>query len=92
MANFGSFLLMLAGPIARRVFASLGLGLISYAGLVTVAMQVVDMVTASYNEIGGPVLQLLNMIGFGQSIGIVLGAIVARVSYGAIKRIGVLQT
>jgi hypothetical protein len=92
MANFGAFLMALVGPLARRVLLSLGLGVISYAGLSLVASQVVDAVRASYNGMTGVVLDLVNLIGFGQAVGIVLGAIVARAALAAVARIGVLSS
>lgn len=91
MGNFGAFLVALAGPVARRVMASLGLGVISYAGLALVAVQVKDAVIANYSAISGQVFELLNLIGLGQSIGILVGAIIARVAYTAISRIGVMS-
>lgn len=91
MGNFGAFLLGLAGPLARRVFISLGLGVISYAGLALVASQVVTAVQSQYSIIGGPVLALLNLIGAGQAMGIILGAIIARAAFAAVSKIGVMS-
>lgn len=91
MGNFGAFLVALAGPVARRVLASLGLGVISYAGLSLVAVQVKDAVIANYGNLSGVVLDLMNLIGFGQAVGILLGAIIARAAFAAISRIGVMS-
>lgn len=91
MGNFGAFLVALAGPLARRVMLSLGLGVISFAGLSVVASQVVTAVQDKYATIGGPVLDLLNLIGTGTALGIVLGGIVARAAFAAFSRIGVMS-
>lgn len=91
MANFGAFLLALAGPIARRVLLSLGLGVVSYAGLALIAEQVKTAVVDNYGALSGNVLDLLNLLGAGQAIGIVLGAIIARAAFAAISRIGVMS-
>lgn len=92
MGSFGAFLLSLAGPIARKVLASLGLGIVSYAGLTLVANQVRDAVVNSYGQISGSVLDILNLLGAGQAIGIVLGGIIARAAFAAISRIGVMSS
>jgi hypothetical protein len=91
MGNFGAFLIALAGPVARRVLLSLGLGVISYAGLALVAAEVKDYVIASYGGLSGSVLDLLNLIGFGQATGVILGAIIARAAFAAVSRIGVMS-
>lgn len=91
MGNFGAFLLGLAGPVARRVLLSLGLGVISYAGLTVVAAQVQTAITEKYSLLTGSVLDLLNLIGFGQAVGIVLGAIIARAAFAAISKIGAMS-
>ena len=91
MANFGVFLLALVGPLARRVLLSLGLGVISYAGLALIAEQVKTAVIDNYGALSGNVLDLLNLLGAGQAIGIVLGAIIARAAFAAIARIGVMS-
>jgi len=92
MANFGGFLVALAGPIARRVLLSLGLGVVSYAGLALIAEQVKTAVVDNYGALSGNVLDLLNLLGAGQAIGIVLGAIIARAAFAAIARIGVMSS
>lgn len=92
MANFGVFLLALVGPLARRVMLSLGLGVVSYMGLTLIAAQVRDAVIANYSQMSGSVLQLLNLIGFGQAVGVLLGAIVARAAFSAVSRIGAMSS
>lgn len=91
MANFGAFLLGMATPIARKVMAALGLGVVSYGGLVLVAYQVRDAIVSHYGTLSGSVLDLLNLLGAGQAVGIVLGGIIARAAFAAISRIGVLS-
>ena len=92
MGSLGLFLMALVGPLARRVMLSLGLGVVSYALLAVTATQVVQQVQALYSGIGGPVVQLLDLIGFGQAIGIILGALVARAAFSAVSKIGLMTT
>lgn len=91
MLNFGSFLVALAGPVARRVLLSLGIGVVSYAGLTLIASQVSDAVVANYGVLSGNVRDVLNLLGAGQAIGIVLGGIIARAAFAAVARIGVMS-
>lgn len=88
---FGAFLLGLVGPLATRVMIALGLGVISYAGLSLIAEQVRDAIIDKYSLISGSVLDLLNLIGFGEAIGIVLGAIIARAAFAAVSKIGAMS-
>lgn len=89
---FGAFLMSLVGPLARKILVSLGLGMVSYAGLSLIAEQVRDEIISRYSAISGSVLDLLNLIGFGEAIGIVLGGIIARASFAAISRIGAMSS
>jgi len=70
----------------------LGLGVVSYAGLALIAEQVKTAVVDNYGALSGNVLDLLNLLGAGQAIGIVLGAIIARAAFAAIARIGVMSS
>jgi hypothetical protein len=91
MGSFASFLMMMVGPLARRVLLSLGLGLVSYGGLVLVANQVRDAVVSNYGQMSQTVLSLLNLLGAGQALGIILGGIAARAAFAAVSRIGVMS-
>jgi hypothetical protein len=92
MANFGMFLLGMVTPLLRRALLALGLGVVSYAGLALVGSQVKDAVTARYGQITGSVLDLLNLIGFNEAIGIILGGMLARLAFAAISKIGVMSS
>jgi hypothetical protein len=91
MANLAAFLMGLATPLVRRVLIALGLGLVSYAGLNVVATQIVDAVKANYENMSGTVLDLMNLIGAGQALGIIVGGIVARAAFAAVSRIGAMS-
>lgn len=81
-----------AGPIVKQVLASLGIGFISYAALAAVAAGVVSHVQTNYGQIPASVIELVNLMGAGQAMGIVLGGIVARAAFGAITRLGKLSS
>lgn len=91
MASLGVFLSAAAGPIAKRVLASLGMGFISFAALTTAVNAVVDAARASYGSMSGSMLQISDLLGIGTAIGIILGGIVARASFAAASRLGKLS-
>lgn len=88
MSTLGSFLAAAAGPLARRVLQAVGVGVISYAGLAVAVNAVVAELKAAYGQIIGPVADLLNLAGLGTALGIVLGAMLARLSFTVTARLG----
>jgi hypothetical protein len=84
----GNILLLIAGPLAIRVLASLGIGFVSFAVLSHIASAVSDNVLNAYQGMSGPVLALATLLGVGQAFGIILGAIIARAAFAAIPRLG----
>lgn len=85
-----SFLMGIVGALATRVLTALGIGWVSYAGISALAAQVVQQIQTYWGQGSIEVVNLLEMAGFGQAIGIMLGAIVARATLGAIARLGKL--
>lgn len=88
MATLGSFLAAAAGPLAKRVLQAIGVGVISYAGLAVAVNAVVGELKASYGQIVGPVADLLNLAGLGAALGIILGAMLAKLSFTVTERLG----
>lgn len=91
MGNLAAFLLGMVTPLVRRALVALGLGVVTYAGLAAVASSVSSAVQSNYGQLSGLALELLNMIGAGQAIGIILGAIAARAAFAAVGRISVMS-
>lgn len=87
---FGSFLVSLAGPAVRRMLASVGVGVVSYAAVSTVLNTAISKAQAAYSGLSSDVASLLSLAGVPDALGIVCGALVARASLLAIKRLGVL--
>ncbi|MDP3876531.1 MAG: DUF2523 domain-containing protein [Methylobacter sp.] len=85
--TLATFLLSIVGSLAGRVLVSLGLGMVSYAGLNVLLSGVIAQVNASYGATGGVVLQLLNMAGAGQAIAILTAALVTRTALIAATKI-----
>jgi len=82
-----NLLMIFAGSIAFKVLAALGIGFVSYAALTTLAGAVSDNVVALYSGMGSQMLAIATMLGVGQAMGIVLGAIIARATFAAIPRL-----
>lgn len=87
MTTLAAFLLSIVGSLAGRVLLSLGIGVVSYAALSTLATNVVSTSQANYAVIDSRVLQLINLGGIGEFLGIVSGALISKATLSAIKRL-----
>lgn len=92
MAFFLPALAAAAGPIAKYVLASLGIGFITFAALTTLVNAVTTHVQSNYGAMPASVAQIADLLGVGTAIGIILGGIAARASYAAIARLGKLTS
>jgi hypothetical protein len=92
MAFFLPALAAAAAPIVRTVLVSLGIGAITYTGLTLVLDQVVQHVQTSYGQLPASAAQIADLLGVGEALGILLGAMAARVAYASMKKIGKLST
>lgn len=89
--NWASFIMGLVSPIARRVLASLGLGVITYTGVDAAVSSLLSQAKSAWSGgFGGDVAQLVAMSGANTALGIIAGGIVGRVTMIALKRFGVL--
>lgn len=84
----GAFLTASVVPLVKKVLLALGLGTITYAGLQTAFDAAQGQVISHYGAMSGGTLQLVNLAGVGQAIGIILGALAARVGIAALSKIG----
>jgi hypothetical protein len=89
-ALLGPFLVSITGSIVARVLLALGMGVVSYAVLSTLASNFVSQMQSNYDALNGVVLTLLNMAGGGVSLGIIGSALITRASLMAIKKLRVL--
>jgi rhodanese-related sulfurtransferase len=79
-----------SGPIAKKVLSSLGFGVVSYAAIIAALEGVKTAVIASYGAISGDIAAILSLAGFGQAIGIILGALTARLTYAQLNKLQIL--
>jgi hypothetical protein len=66
----------------------LGIGIITYEALTTLVGGVVDHAVSNWGAMTGAALQLCSLGGIPEVLGIITGALVARVSYVALGKIG----
>lgn len=87
MATLASFLISIAGTLAGRVLFSLGFGVFSYAALTTMTNTVISYAQSYYGQINTTALQLINLGGIGQGMGIICAALITKATLSAIKRL-----
>ena len=79
MTKLAAFLMSMMGPLALRVLTAVGLSTITFTG-VTVALQsMIDVAVTNYASLPSDILGLAGVAGIPQCVGIICGAMVARV-------------
>ncbi len=86
----GSFFASSAGPIAKRVLAALGLGIISYAGVATALASAISYAQSTYTGFGGYIAAFAGLGGIGEAMGMIAGAMTFRVTVAYMSKIGVV--
>lgn len=86
----GAFLMALAGPLAKRILAALGFGVVSYAAVSTALQYAIDAAKQAYAGVTGDALALMQIAGVGTVASILAGALTARVSLLVLKRFQLL--
>lgn len=75
--TIAGFALALAGSLAARVIMSLGLGWVSYKGIMEAIAYLKTQIDAAFST-ASPVIDLLLYAGMGHAVGILLAAITTR--------------
>jgi hypothetical protein len=88
MINIAVWLFGIIIPLAKKLLAGLGIGLVSYAALSLVFAQVQTAVISAYGAMGQATLQILALGGVTQAVGIILGAFTARLTFIAVGKFG----
>lgn len=89
-SGFAGLLQSAAAPIAKKVLSALGFGVVSYAALTAALDGVKGALIAAYGGMTADIAGLLDLAGFGQAVGIILGAMVARITYLQLSRLQIL--
>jgi hypothetical protein len=88
MGGLASLLTALAGPIARQVLISLGIGLITFAGLDAAITAALGAAKSNMSQITGSVAAILARGGMFTAMSVIAGGITAGVSMVIVKRLG----
>lgn len=78
--NLATFLMGLVGPLALRVITALGMGVVTFTGVDAALSGLIAQAQSSWAGIGADVLGLAALAGIPAALGIVCGAMTARVS------------
>lgn len=81
--TWATWLLQLAGPLAIRVLSVLGMTVMTFTGVVELVRELVTMAQSHWAALPAAVLSLASLAGVPQALGIVAGALVARVTLWA---------
>ena len=84
--NVAAWLLSIAGPIVTRVLIQLGVGVVSYAAVVAAVNTLISRARGNYDNLPSDILQVFAIAGFNDAFGIVVAAIMARLSIQVWKR------
>lgn len=87
-----AWLIAIAWPIAKKVLSMLGIGWVSYQGVVALTSSVVSAAQQNWSQASGAVLQISSIGGVPEMLGIVTGALVARASFIVLEKLTKIAT
>lgn len=90
MGNLTVFLMGIAVPLVKRVLVALGVGIITYTGYTGVLSVIEEKFNLYMGQVSQNLFDLVSLLGFQQSVGIILGAFGARAALTIASRLGVL--
>lgn len=80
----------LAGPVARQILLSLGIGIATFAGLDIAVTGLVQASANAANSMSAEVAQIFGLAGGFQAMSIIAGGVTFRMSMIALKRFRLL--
>lgn len=75
-----AWLMSMAAPLAVRVVTALGFTAVTFAGVTTATNQLVSLAQSHWSSMPVSVLQIATLSGIPESVGMVVGAYVARLA------------
>lgn len=88
---FAPWLISMATPLVRKGLAALGLGVVTYTGVSFALDQALAAAKSAWNsQAFSSAADLLAMAGANTALGILAGALVARITMQVLKRFEVL--
>lgn len=79
MGGLAGLLVGLAAPIAVRVITALGMGLVTFTGVTAAFQGLIGYAQTNWSAMPSSVLALSSIAGIPEGLGIIAGAMVARV-------------
>lgn len=92
LVPLAQFLDTYLGSFARNVLSSLGIGVISYAGIKTVFDELVALAQAQFSNMATDALSVVQLAGVGEAIGIIVGAITFKLTMTTMSSLGILPS
>lgn len=89
-ATLGAFLSMAAGPLARKVLAAIGVGVVSYTGLMTAIQFAYDEAAAALAGLPADAAAIIAIAGFFNALAIMAGGVIGGLAMRSLKRLAVL--
>lgn len=91
MSDFWDWVASAVGPLAKRVLSALGIGWITFESLSALITQAREAIIGLWSQ-AGDVLAIAELAGVGTAIGIILGAVVARIAFVQLAKLGRIVT
>jgi hypothetical protein len=78
--NLWTFLVAAVGPLALRVIAAIGLSVLTFTGVDVALSSLIAMAQANWSSVGADVLGLAAVARLPECLGLIAGAMSARVT------------
>jgi hypothetical protein len=84
--GWGSWLLAVSAPVAKRVLTSLGFGVVTYVGMDAALSSALTAAKSAWGGMGADVASMVAMAGVNTAASILAGALTARLALEVAKR------
>lgn len=88
--TFANLLVLLAGPIAKKVLSALGIGFITFIGVDAAVSAALSAAKSNFAGISTDIASILAMAGFFDAFAAIAGGLSAGVAMMALSRLGKL--
>jgi hypothetical protein len=78
--NLFGFLIAAIGPLALRVIATLGLSVVTFAGVDTVLQGLISQAQSNWSQVPSDILGLCAVARIPECLGLICGAMTARIA------------
>jgi hypothetical protein len=88
MPTLAQILVLVSTAIVARVLIALGMGFVSYASISSVVTFIIARITQQLAGMSGAAVSVVALSGAFQAMSIILSAIMVRITFLALKKIG----